>query len=62
MKKLISVFMIVISVVLASVIWSPDRVVADCEHTFTEEVVNGQRYLVERDCDGAIISMMPLDD
>ncbi len=61
MKKLLAAFLIILSIVSASVIWSPADVMA-CEHYFQEEVHNGQRYLVEYNCDGAIISMMPIED
>lgn len=34
----------------------------ECDHYWTIEVIDGVTYIVERDCNDRIISMIPLED
>jgi hypothetical protein len=57
------IFTLIFSIIVfMGVELSAPVVASACDHYFQEQVINGQRYMVEYSCDGSIVNVEPILD
>ena len=62
MRTLIASILVSLALLTGFELASPKDARADCVHYFERVVIQGQLYLVEYDCDGMIVNMMPINE
>lgn len=62
MRTLIASFVLSLVLFTGFELAAPDNAKADCQHYFERIVIGTQAYMVEYNCDGMVVNMLPIED